>query len=115
MPSTIFFSWQSDTPSRGGRNFFEEALKSAIQRLSNDIQVDEPGREPLQLDKDTKNVPGSPPVVDTILRKIDRAAVFVPDLTFVAQRGNGDPMPNPNVLIEYGYALKSVGHNRIVA
>ena len=41
--------------------------------------------------------------------EIERATVFVPDLTFVAARPKGEPTPNPNVLIEYGYALKSFG------
>src|SRR5262249_33677777 len=45
---------------------------------------------------------------------IDQAAVFVPDLTFIGQRPDGRSTPNPNVLIEYGWALKSLGHSRIV-
>jgi hypothetical protein len=59
-------------------------------------------------------VPGSPPIVETILRKIDNAAVFVPDLTFVGVRADNRPTPNPNVLIEYGWALKSLTYARIV-
>jgi hypothetical protein len=111
--TTVFFSWQSDRPTKEGRNLIEKALRIALERIAQDIQIDESPRE-LTLDKDTEGVAGSPPVFDTILGKIDRAAVFVPDLTFVAVRPNGDPIPNANVLIEYGYALKSIGHNRIV-
>jgi hypothetical protein len=112
--ATVFFSWQSDRPTREGRNLIERALKTALERIAEDISVDEAPRE-LRLDKDTQGVAGLPPVFDTILAKIDHAAVFVPDFTFVAQRQNGDPIPNANVLIEYGYALKSISHNRIVA
>src|ERR1700693_4033170 len=112
--ATIFFSWQSDTPTREGRNTIEKALEPAVKRISEDFIVEEPFRE-LRVDKDTKDVPGLPPIFHTILEKIDRAAVFVPDLTFVSQRSNGDPSPNPNVLIEFGYALKSLTHVRIVA
>jgi hypothetical protein len=115
MPTTVFLSWQSDRPSREGRQFIEEALRSALKKINLDFQVEEPEREPLQFDKDTKNVPGSPPIAETILRKIDRAAIFVPDLTSVAERSNGGLIPNPNVLIEYGYALKTLGPHRIVA
>jgi len=111
--ATVFFSWQSDRPTKEGRNLIEKSLKTALERIAQDIRIDESARE-LTLDKDTAGVAGSPPVFDTILGKIDRAAVFVPDLTFVAARQNGDPIPNANVLIEYGYALKSIGHNRIV-
>src|SRR5579883_692567 len=112
--ATVFFSWQSDRHTTECRNLIERALKAALERVSNQMEVDERPHD-LALDKDTKDVPGSPPIFDTILKKIDCAAIFVPDLTFVAQRGNGDPMPNSNVLIEYGYALKSLGHARIVA
>ncbi|HEY3911956.1 MAG TPA: hypothetical protein VGM07_19010 [Stellaceae bacterium] len=114
MPSTVFFSWQADASTRDGRNFIERALKKAAERIGNDATVEEAVRE-LSVDRDTKGVPGSPPIVETIFRKIDQAAVFVPDLTFVGRRADGRrPTPNPNVLIEYGWALKSLGHGRIV-
>lgn len=113
MPSTIFFSWQIDTPGREGRNFIERALERAVSRISKDESVEEAERE-LAVDRDTKGVAGSPPIVDTIFRKIDQAAVFVPDLTFIGNRPDGRPTPNPNVLIECGWALKSITHGRIV-
>jgi hypothetical protein len=112
--ATVFFSWQSDKSTKEGRNLVDRALKAALERISKDIDIDERPHD-LVLDKDTQGVPGSPPIFDTILGKIDRAAVFITDLTFVAQRENGEPMPNSNVLIEYGYALKSLGHTRIIA
>ncbi len=114
--TTIFFSWQSDRDSRTGRNLVERALERAISKISKDINMFEPDREggPLVLDRDTRNVAGSPPIVETIFRKIDSAAVFVPDLTFVGTRSDQRPTPNPNVLIEYGWALKTLGHGRIV-
>jgi hypothetical protein len=37
----------------------------------------------------------------------------VADVTIVG-RGNGRPTPNPNVLIELGYALKSLGARRLI-
>src|SRR5258708_1432270 len=104
----VFFSWQSDRSSREGKNFIERALEIATKRISKDLQIEEDPRDPLKLDKDTLDVPGSPPIFDTIRKKIDRSAVFVADLTFVSKRPSGEPSPNPNVLIEYGYALKSL-------
>ncbi|WP_310031070.1 hypothetical protein [Paraburkholderia graminis] len=71
-------------------------------------------REEFVLDRDTKNEPGSPPVAATIFTKIDAAAVFVPDFTFVGLRTDGRSTPNPNVLVEYGWALKALGYRRIV-
>lgn len=115
MTHKIFFSWQADRPNNTGRNFIENALYKAIRILKTDLDVDEAVREGLEVDHDTKGVPGSPPIVDTIFGKIDSAAVFLADVTFVAERPDGRPTPNPNVLIEYGWALKSLTHARVVS
>ncbi len=114
MANTVFFSWQSDTPTREGRNFVERALRTAVDTIAKDAAVEEAVRDGLEVDKDTKGVPGCPPIFDTILAKIDSAAIFVPDLTFVARSAGGRLTPNPNVLIEYGWALKSLGYCRII-
>jgi hypothetical protein len=86
MAHSIFFSWQSSTSQREGRNLIERALQTAIDNLAKDAALEVAIREGLDLDKDTKNVPGNPPIFNTILGKIDRAAVFVPDLTSIAKR-----------------------------
>jgi hypothetical protein len=114
MPQQIFFSWQSDTPGRVGRNLIEQCLKRAIGQLKADADVD-PANRDMTVDSDTRDVPGSPPIMETIFGKIDRAAVFVADLTYVAERRNGERSPNPNVCIEHGYALKSVTWRRLIA
>lgn len=113
MSTKIFFSWQVDTGPRGGRNLIDRALESAASRIGQDAKIEEAIRD-VAIDRDTKGFAGSPPIVDTIFKKIDAAAVFVPDLTFIGKRPDGRPTPNPNVLIEYGWALKSLGHARIV-
>src|SRR4051812_13630109 len=77
MPKTVFFSWQADTPTREGRNFVERSLERAISRVGEDTELEEAIRE-LAVDKDTQGVAGSPPIVETIFRKIDQTAVFVP-------------------------------------
>jgi hypothetical protein len=55
------------------------------------------------------------PVSDTILEKIKNCDIFLPDLTFVSKFEDGEkkgqPAPNPNVLIEFGYALRTKGHH----
>jgi hypothetical protein len=74
------------------------------------------------IDKDTKGVAGSPPIAETILKKIEECAVFVADLTFVGEslKQLTDPaekprlFPNPNVLTEHGFALKCHGHSALV-
>jgi hypothetical protein len=52
--------------------------------------------------------------MDTIFKKIDGARVFVSNMTPVAKRLDGGSSPNANVLIEYGWALKSLTHQQII-
>lgn len=114
MPHQVFFSWQSDTPNRVGRTFVEACLERAIGELQADAEVDPADRD-LVVDRDTLDVPGSPPIMETIFGKIDSAAVFLADLTYVAERQGGGRTPNPNVCIEHGYALKALSWRRVIA
>lgn len=121
--NTIFYSWQSDTGNKYNRGFIEAALQEAIRRIHDAAaRLESAERPELALDKDTQGVTGSPPIVETILRKIDACAVFVADLTFTGQslpelREDTEPryFPNPNVLIEHGYAVARHGHQRVIA
>ena len=115
MAFTIFYSWQSDIPSKINRNFIEDALKKAILKIKQEITVQKALRDnDIKLDKDTKDVPGIPPIVDVIFEKISSCGIFVPDLTFVGKTNENRLLPNPNVLVEYGWALKEVTHSRII-
>jgi hypothetical protein len=114
MTHHIFFSWQSDTPPKVGRNLIESSLERAIGKLRADADVDPADRD-MAVDRDTRDVPGLPPILETILGKIDGAALFVSDLTYVAQREGGGRTPNPNVCIEHGYALKALSWRRLIA
>ena len=114
--ATVFYSWQSDLPNKVNRGFIEEALEKAIKQLNKNLAVDEVEREgALKLDKDTQGIPGSPPIVQAIFEKISKAVAFIPDVTFVGRSEEGRPLPNPNVLIEYGWALRELGHSRIIS
>jgi hypothetical protein len=114
MPHHIFLSWQSDTANRVGRSFIETCLGRAIGELQADADVDPADRE-IAIDRDTLDVPGMPPIMETIFGKIDRATVFLSDLTYVAERAGGARTPNPNVCIEHGYALKALSWRRVIA
>jgi hypothetical protein len=76
MPHTVFLSWQADTSTRTGRNFLREALEEACRAIGTDTAVDEALRD-LSVDSDTQNVPGQPPIVDTIFNKGNRVKKFV--------------------------------------
>lgn len=116
MSTTVFFSWQADTPTKTGRNFLRQALEEACKIISQEAKFEEAPRDfEIEVDSDTSGVPGQPPIVETIFEKIDIASVFVADLTFVSKRFDGDRLvPNPNVLIECGRALKSLGYKRLI-
>lgn len=107
MTQTVFFSWQSDIESRVGRSLIEDALQRAIKSLKADAEVN-PADRHLTVDRDRKGVPGSPPLMETIFGKIDAATAFLSDLTYVGARDSGRRTPNPNVLMEHGWALKAL-------
>jgi hypothetical protein len=113
MIAKIFYSWQSDTPAESGREFIRACLESAIAELAQDASlIVRP-----ELDHDTQGVPGAPAMVATVLRKIDECAVFVGDVTptFIRKGlGPAKSAPNPNVLIELGYALNRLGRERLL-
>lgn len=98
QPIHLFYSWQSDRGSKVCRNFIRHALEAAVANLK-----DSHGLE-IYIDSDTSGVPGTPHVSDTILGKIRECDVFVGDVSFVGSTSNGKKVPNPNVMIEFGYA-----------
>lgn len=115
MKTSIFFSWQGDTPTGIGRNFLRKALEEACKEIVAESSIDEAERDELVVDSDTQGEAGQPPIAETIFKKIDTSAVFVADMTFTAKRVDERPSPNPNVLIEYGWALKSLSHSRVIS
>ncbi len=106
----IFYSWQKDRPNASNRGFIEQALENVAQKLRNDRTLDiEPN-----IDRDTVGVPGSPEIVSTIFSKIEQADIFVCDISIINGANSKRPTPNPNVLVELGYALKALGENRLI-
>lgn len=110
METTVFYSWQSDTRAAANRTLIETALQAAVGELRSDAAIK---LQPV-VDRDTLAKAGSPDIVATILEKIQTCGAFVADVTII-NSGSGDrPTPNPNVLIELGYALNAVGASRII-
>lgn len=109
MKQIVFYSWQSDLPNPTNRGFIQEALESAAAIIAADASVE---IEPV-VDRDTQGVPGSPDIASTIFSKITAADAFVADVSIIG-RTNSRSTPNPNVLIELGYALKALGHENVV-
>ncbi len=108
----LFYSWQSDRHEKTGRYFIRSVLEQALSELKKDVEFEEAER--LELDQDTKGVPGSPNIAETILAKIRESAVFIADVTPVGVSPEGKALTNPNVAIELGYALSIVGDDGLL-
>jgi hypothetical protein len=122
MERTIFYSWQSESPSVC-RNFIQTSLEKALRRLGKDSSSE---ISPV-LDRDTGGVPGTPAISDEIFAKIVFSDVFVADVTLsrrtgewklfgftITHRSRVKRSPNPNVLLELGFAVAHIGWNRII-
>lgn len=110
MKRSIFYSWQSDLPSKENRNLIEDALKRALKA----IHRDESEKLEPALDRDTIGISGSPDITDSIFLKITAADIFVADISLINSNDDGKKTANPNVLLELGYAIAQLGWDRII-
>ena len=110
----IFYSWQSDLPGNETRNIIQDAIKDAVKVLRDTVDV--------EADRDTQGESGSPDIAQTIFSKIDECDIFVADVTAVCEKEsvgkNGEriikKIPNPNVMLELGYATSVVGWENVI-
>lgn|GEM_PF-5216912 len=112
MKYIIFYSWQSDLPNNTNRSFIESALQAAVSAINtNDSFELEP-----TVDRDTQGVPGAPNISQSVLDKIKVCDAFVADISIVTgDKSAGKRLsPNPNVLIELGYAVALLGWEKII-
>lgn len=108
MTRTIFYSWQNDLDCKTHRYYIEKCLKKALKNLEKDASIY------VDYDRDTKGKNGSPDITTTIFDKIDKSVLFICDISIVNSDYNGRKTPNPNVLIELGYAASKLGWDRII-
>jgi hypothetical protein len=111
---TVFYAWQSDLSPEITKKPIRKAAEDAIKELGREAAIEDSPR----LDSDTKGLSGHPEVAKTIFEKIDNAAVFLADMTLVAEFTTHDKrkklVSNANVLHELGYAAARMGWDRIV-
>ena len=116
VSDVVFYSWQSDLANATNRGLIEAALQKAAKAIRRDDSI---VIEP-RVDADTRGVSGAPDIAQEIRRKIESASVFVADVSLVTAHGwlsrlvRSKRTPNPNVLIELGYAQHAIGDDRIV-
>lgn len=114
MTKSVFYSWQSDLPTNTNRNFIRNCLDRAIKAINKELGVDEAKREPLKTEDGVKGIPGTPDVANMIFERIDKCEIFVADISVIGKIPKGRRVQNPNVMIEYGRASKSLGDQRIL-
>jgi len=108
----IFYSWQSDLPNKYNRGFIDDCIKRTVKKYKNIITI--------EADRDVLNNTGAPDIANTIFDKIDDCDLFIADISIINKskckffRGKARPTPNPNVLLELGYAAAALGWDRIV-
>ncbi len=114
MDFSLFFAWQSDSPLDDNKHLIRDAAKAAVKRVAADGEVEESPR----LDHDTKGLSGTPEVANAIFAKIERAGMFLGDVTFVGSSRSHDgrekKLPNMNAAIELGFAGKAIGWDRVI-
>ncbi|HEX9058820.1 MAG TPA: hypothetical protein VF941_01430, partial [Clostridia bacterium] len=110
MKFNIFYSWQSDLPNKDNRSFIEECIKRAMEMNADDINAG----AIFAYDSDTKGASGFPDIADIIFNKIAKSDIFICDISIINSDYDGRKMPNPNVLVELGYAAKTIGWEKII-
>lgn len=111
----IFYSWQSDLPSSETRGLIQDGISAAVKMLRDTVEI--------EADRDTKGQYGSPDIVQTIFSKIDECDIFIADVSVVnkyhsiTDENEVGPIklgPNPNVMLELGYAASVVGWENVI-
>ena len=110
MKCTIFYSWQSDLPNKDNRSFIENCIEKAIKKEKLGLEIG----LTVAIDRDTKETVGTPDIAGTIFDKIAKADIFVCDISIINGNYEGRKCPNPNVLFELGYAVRTIGWDRII-
>ena len=109
----VFYSWQSDLPSGTNRGRIRASLRSAASAIEMEAAA---SSLRIEIDEATRDLPGSPNIPGAILSKIERAQIFVADISTINPDGPGGDrrVPNPNVMFELGFAVARLGWSRII-
>lgn len=111
----VFFSWQSDLPANQTTRFIEDSIEIAKSLLPDSIV--------LLPDEATRNRLGTPDITNSIFEKIDDCDLFIADVSIVGKYSlpieeGEEPiikyLPNPNVLLELGYAAARLTWDRCI-
>lgn len=108
---TIFFSWHSNN-SKENKHIIMGCLEKISETLKKECSYE------VVIDEGTNKTFGSPLITATIFNKIDKCNIFVCDVSninsTITNSSDIRSIPNPNVMIELGYAINLLGWERII-
>ena len=109
----IFFCWQDHLDKKLHRYLIRDAIKAAIVKVQGELP--KTANCILRPDSDTSGKAGTIEIAKIIFEKISKSTIVIGDVTPAPViLGKKRWYPNPNVMIEIGYAAKVVGWNRIL-
>lgn len=111
MIHNIFYSWQSDLPEDNNKAYIGSCLRKALSNLkkNKDFSLD------YVIDRATSKRIGTIDIAQTIFNKINIAKLFVADVSIINHQSRKyKKTPNPNVLIELGYAVRTIGWENVI-
>ena len=109
----VFYCWQDHLDKSLHKFLIREALERAIAQVQNELPSNVECA--ISLDSDTANSAGTVDIANTILQKISLSALVIGDVTPVlTDKSRGLYYPNPNVMLEVGFAAKSIGWPRVI-
>ena len=107
---TIFYSWQNDTD--GDRQYVRNVLQNSVVAIKKELDIE------IQIDSDSRDEDGEKSIDVAILKKIENCDFFVCDVTPVGKLHPSDEvykeLPNPNVMLELGFAIGNIGWERCI-
>ncbi len=112
---SIFYSWQSDVTNDCNRTFIRQALDDAVASLGEDATVEDSQR----VESGMEGIAGTPEVATVMFARIKKSTIFIGDMSLVGTIPKTDSdevkrVPNPNVLLEMGYAAGTIGWGRVI-
>ena len=111
MIHSIFYSWQSDLPESDNKQYIGTCLQDALSKIkkSMDFSIE------YVIDRATSKRIGTIDIAQTIFNKINIAKLFIADVSIINHRTKKyRKTANPNVLIELGYAARTIGWENVI-
>lgn len=110
MKLKTFYSWQSDLPNNSNRGFIYSCVEKALKEVYKNNEV----ISEFYIESDSRGDAGTPDLVSSIFSKIDSCDIFIADISIINKEVSSRKTPNPNVLIELGYACSKIGWEKTI-